>query len=86
LFEQFKENLRLAKEFGETARAGLRSAQESWRQANATKRAFWLLVPATIVITAVSDHFSVPWYYDAAVLVLAVLASWMRAAIRRQFQ
>jgi hypothetical protein len=55
LFEQFKENLTLARE---TPREGLRSAQVAWRKAAPTKRALWLLVPAVIIVSAVIDHFS----------------------------
>jgi hypothetical protein len=55
LFEQFKENLNLARE---TPREGLRSAQVAWRKAAPTKRALWLLVPAVIIVSAVIDHFS----------------------------
>jgi hypothetical protein len=82
MFEQFKENIGLARETAKAARAGLRSAREAWRQATPTTREVWLLVPATIVLIAVADHFSIPWYYRAAVLVLVVLGSWMRGAIR----
>ena len=55
MFEQFKENLTLARE---TPREGLRSAQVAWRKAAPTKRAFWLLVPAVLIVSAVIDHFS----------------------------
>jgi hypothetical protein len=50
------------------------------------KRAIWLSVPAAIVFSAVADHFSVPWYYEAATLVLVVIGSWMWAAMRRKLQ
>jgi hypothetical protein len=82
LFEQFKENLSLARETTETAREGLRSAQAAWRKATPEKRAVWLLVPTVIVVSAVAEHFSVPWYYAAAVLVLVGLGSWLRGAMR----
>ena len=88
MFEQFKENLGLAKEFAGTARDGLRSAPAAWRKATPEKRAVWLLIPAVIVISAVAEHFSAPWYYEAAVLVLVVvlvaLGSGMRRAMRRK--
>ena len=81
MFEQFKENLSLARE---TPREGLKSAQAAWRNATHTKRAVWLLVPTVIVVSAVAEHFSVPWYYEAAaMLVLVVLGSWM---LRRKLQ
>ena len=83
MFEQFKENLSLARE---TPREGLRSAQTAWRNASPTKRAVWLGLPIVIVANAVADHFSVPWYYKAAVLVFAVLGSWIQGAIRRRLQ
>jgi hypothetical protein len=84
LFEQFKENLSLAREFAGTARDGLRSARAAWRQATSEKRAVWLLVPTVIVVGAVAEHFSIPWYYEAAVLVLVGLGLGMRRAIRRK--
>ncbi len=78
MFEQFKENLSLAKGTTQTAREGLRSAQAAWRKATPMKREVWLLVPTVIVVNAVAEHFSVPWYYEAAaMLVLVVLGSWM---------
>lgn len=86
MFEQFKENLGLARETAKAARAGLRSAQEAWRQATPAKREVWLLVPTTIVVIAIADHFSIPWYYDVAVLALVALGSRMCTAIRRAFQ
>jgi hypothetical protein len=88
LFEQFKENLSLAREFTGTVRDGLRSAQTAWRKATPEKRAVWLLVPTAIVVSAVAEHFSAPWYYEAAVLVIVVvlvgLGSAMRMAMRRK--
>jgi hypothetical protein len=86
MFEQFKENLRLTSETTKTAREGLRSAQVAWRMATPTMRAVWLLVPTVIVVSAVAEHFSVPWYYEAATLVLVVLGSWMLGAMRRKLQ
>jgi hypothetical protein len=45
-------------------------------------------MPAVIVVSAVAEHFSAPWYYKAAVLVLVVvlvgLGSGMRSAMRRK--
>ncbi|MFY9906646.1 MAG: hypothetical protein WAM43_17475 [Terriglobales bacterium] len=42
------------------------------------KREIWLLVPTVIVVNALAEHFSVPWYYEAAaMLVIVVLGSWM---------
>jgi hypothetical protein len=85
LLEQFKENLSLAKDFTGTARDGLRSAQAAWRKATPEKRAVWLLVPTVIVVSAVAEHFSVPWYYEVAgMLVLIGLGSWMLRAMRRR--
>lgn len=90
VFEQFKENLSLAREFTGTVRDGLRSAQAAWRKATPDKRAIWLLVPAVIVVNAVAEHFSAPWYYEVAVLVLVVvlvgLGSGVRSAMRRKLQ
>jgi hypothetical protein len=86
VFEQFKENLSLAREFTETARAGLRSAQDAWRKATPTKRAFWLLVPTAMAVSAVADHFSMRWYYEAAMVGLVILGSWTLRAIRRKLQ
>ncbi len=78
MFEQFKENLSLARETTGTAREGLRSAQAAWRKATPMKREIWLLVPTVIVVNALAEHFSVPWYYEAAaMLVIVVLGSWM---------
>ena len=78
MFEQFKENLGLARETGESAREGVRSARAAWRKASPMKREVWLLVPTVIVVSAVAEHFSVPWYYEGgAMLVLVVLGSWM---------
>ena len=81
MFEQFKENLSLAREFTETVREGLRSAQTAWRKATPTNRAVWLGAPTLIVATAAAEHFSVPRYYEAAVLVLVGLRSRMLAQL-----
>jgi hypothetical protein len=43
-------------------------------------------VPIVIVANGVADHFSVPWYYKLAVLVVAVFGSWLQGAIRRKLQ
>jgi hypothetical protein len=86
LFEQFKENLSLAKETTKTAGEGLRSARAAWRNGTPTKRAAWVLAPIAIFVGAVAGHFSAPWYYEAAVLVLVVFASWILGAMRRRFQ
>jgi len=85
LFEQFRENLSLTKETAKTAREGLRSA---WRNATPNKRIVWVVVPTVIVICAAAEHFSVPWYYEAATLLFVALAlgSWMRAVTRRNLQ
>jgi hypothetical protein len=83
LFKQFKENLSLARE---TRREGLKSAQAAWRNATHTKRAVWVLVPATIVVSAVAEHFSVSWYYEAAGILVLVVGSWMLGAMRRKLQ
>jgi hypothetical protein len=52
------------------------------------KRSIWLLVPTVIVLSGVAEHFSAPWYYEAAGLVLAVflvaLGSVMGRAMRRK--
>ena len=74
MFEQFKENVSLARDFTGTLRDGLRSAPAAWRRSTPEKR-LWLLVPTLIVVSAVADRFSVPWYHWAAVLVLVVLAT-----------
>jgi len=88
LFEQFKENVSLSREFTVTLRHGLRSAQAAWRMATPVKRSIWLLVPTVIVLSAVAEHFSAPWYYEAAALVLAVflvaLGSVTGRAMRRK--
>jgi len=88
LFEQFKENISLAREFARTVRDGLRSAPDAWRKATPEKRSVWLSVPSVIVVSAIADHFSTPWYYQLAVLVLAVVLVGvgfkMRSAMRRK--
>jgi hypothetical protein len=86
LFEQFKENVSLAREFTGTVRDALMSAPAAWRKATPEKRTIWLLVPSVIVVSAVTERFSVPWYYVAAVLVLFALGSAMRRAMRRKLQ
>jgi hypothetical protein len=43
LFEQFEENLSLAREFTGTVRDGWRSGQAAWREATSDNRAIWLL-------------------------------------------
>lgn len=73
MFEQFKENISLARVFTRTVRDGLRSAPEAWRKATPEKRSIWLSVPSIIVVSAIADHFSAPWYYQLAVVVLAVV-------------
>lgn len=88
MFEQFKENISLAREFARKVRDGLRSAPEAWRKATPEKRSIWLSVPSVIVVSAIADHFSAPWYYQLAVLVLAVVLVGvglkMRDAMRRK--
>lgn len=88
MFEQFKENLSLAREFTATVRDGLRSAPTAWKKATPERRSIWLLVPTVIVVSAIAEHFSAPWYYEVAVLVLAAflvgLGSRMRRAMRRR--
>lgn len=88
MFEQFKENLGLARQFTGTVHDGLRSAHAAWRKATPEKRAIWLLVPAVIVVQSVAERFSEPWYYEAAVLLLVAvlvgLGSGMRRAMRRK--
>ena len=69
MFEQFKENLSLARE---TPREGLRSAHVAWRNATPTKRAVWLLVPTVIVVRAVAEHFS------ARLRVAGTIPEWMQ--------
>ena len=86
MFEQFKENISLAREFTETVRDGLRSAPAAWRKTTPEKRAIWLLVPTAIVVSAVAERFSLPWYYVAAVLVVVALGSAIRRAMRRKLQ
>jgi hypothetical protein len=88
VFDQFKENVGLAKDFTATVRDGLRSAQATWRRATVEKRTIWLLVPAVVVVSTIADHFSAPWYYQLAALVLVgvlvVLGSGMRRAMLRK--
>ena len=88
LFEQFKENISLAREFTRTVRDGLRSAPAAWRKATPEKRSIWLSVPTVIVVSAIAEHFSAPWYYEMAVLVLAAVLVGvglkMRSAMRRK--
>ena len=87
MFEQFKENISLAREFTRTIRDGLRSAPEAWRKATPEKRSIWLSVPSVIVVSAIADHFSAPWYYQLAVLALAAVlvgVGLMRNAMRRK--
>jgi len=90
LFEQFKENISLAREFTRTVRDGLRSAPEAWRKATPEKRSIWLLVPSVFVVGAIADRFSAPWQYQLAVLVLAVVLVGvglkMRNAMRRKLR
>jgi len=83
LFEQFKENLGLAREFTATVHDGLRSAKAAWRKATPEKRAIWLLVPAVIVVQSVAEHFSAPWYYEAVVLVLVAVLVGLGSGMRR---
>jgi hypothetical protein len=88
LFEQLKENISLTKEFTGTVRDGLTSARAAWPKATPEKRAIWLLVPTVVVVSAVAEHFSAPWYYEVAVLAsivaLVCLGSGMRRAMRRR--
>jgi membrane protein YdbS with pleckstrin-like domain len=86
LFEQFKENLSLAGETAKGAREGFKSGQAAWRNAPPMKRAVWLLVPTAMAVSAVAEHFSVPWYYEAAGMLALVVGSWVLGAIRRKLQ
>jgi len=83
LFERFKENLSLAREFTRTVSDGLRSVPAAWGKATPEKRSIWLLVPTAIVVSAIAEHFSAPWYYDMAVLVLAVVLVGVGSKVRR---
>ncbi len=84
LFEQFKENLGLAREFTGTVRDGLMSAQAAWRKAAPAKRAIWLLVPTAIVVSAVAEQLSAPWYYEVAVLTLVAVLVAIGSGMRRK--
>jgi len=88
LFEQFKENLSVAREFTGTVRDGWNSGQAAWRKATSDKRAIWLLVPSVIAVGAVAEHFSTPWYYELVLMLLVVLlvriGSVLRSAIWRR--
>ena len=88
LFEQFKENLSVAREFTGTVRDGWNSGQAAWRKATSDKRAIWLLVPSVIAVGAVAEHFSTPWYYELVLMLLVVLlvriGSGLRSAIWRR--
>jgi hypothetical protein len=84
LFEQFKENLSLAKEFTGTVHDGLRSARAAWRKATPEKRAIWLLLPTVVVVSAVAEHFSAPWYYEVVLLVFIVALVRLGSGMRGQ--
>ena len=86
MFEQFKENLSLARENAKTAREGLRAGHAAWRNAPSNKRAIWLLVPTAMAISAVAGYLSVRWYYEVAGVLALVIGSWMLGAIRRKLQ
>jgi hypothetical protein len=83
LFEQFKENLSLAREFTGTVRDGWNSGQAAWRKATSDKRAIWLLVPTVIAVSAVAEHFSKPWYYELALMLLVVVLVRIGSGLRR---
>ena len=83
LLDQFKENLRLAKEFARAVRDGLRSTPAAWRKATPEKLAIWLLIPSVVVVSAIGEHFSAPWYYDVAVLMLAGVLIGLGSKMRR---
>jgi len=83
LFEQFKENLSLAREFRGTARDGLRSAQTAWRKATPEMRGVWLVLPTVLVVLAVAEHYSAPWYYGVGVVLLVAVIVNLGSGIRR---
>ena len=83
LFEQFKENVSLAREFTGTVREGWRSGQAAWRKATSDKRAIWLLVPTVIAVSAITEHFSTPWYYQLALMLFVVVLVRIGSGLRR---
>jgi hypothetical protein len=84
LFEQFKENIGLAREFRQATRDGLRSAQAAWQKATPEKRSIWLVVPTVILVNAVAEHYSAPWYYEAAGMLVLIGLGWMLGAMLRR--
>jgi 6-phosphogluconate dehydrogenase (decarboxylating) len=85
LFEQFKENARLGREFAGTVRDGLRAVPAAWDKAAPERRVIWLVVPAAIIVGAVVEHFSIRWYYVAMGILILGFGSWMLGAMRRRF-
>ena len=65
-------------------REGWRSGQAAWREATSDKRAIWLFAPTAIAVSAVAEHFSTPWYYELALMVLVVVLFRIGSGLRRE--
>ena len=73
MFEQFKENIRLTGETYAAARQGSRSAFEAFKNAPRFKKGLWMSFVGTIILTSIASKYSVPWYYQAVLVITFVL-------------
>lgn len=78
MFDQFKENIRLAGETYNAARHGLKSGIESFKNAPRAKKGLWISIIGAIAVSSVASNFSVAWYYQAALVIgLVILPLWV---------
>ena len=82
MFEQLKENIRLAGETHAAARQGLRSVLDRFENAPRLKQAMWMCILGAIVVPAIASHFSIPWYYQI-ILVLGIVIIPLRVWVRK---
>jgi hypothetical protein len=72
MFEQFRENIRLTGETFTAARHGFKSGIDTFDKAPRFKKAVWMSIIGAVVVSSITSEFSVPWYYQA-ILVLGIV-------------
>ena len=84
MFKQFKENIQLTGETYTAARRGFKSNVEAFKNAPRFKKSIWMSIVGAIAVSAIASKYSVPWYYEAVlVLGLVILPLWLWAGKTR---
>jgi hypothetical protein len=80
VFEQFKENIHLTGETYTTARRGLRSGFNAFRNTPKFQKAMWMSIIGAIVVSSIAAAFSIPWYYQVVLVIgIVVFPLWVWA-------